>query len=567
MPPKARNATSPKRRSGDPRKRNPRQPVCGYTFDGRTCRKRGEHLCAGRADHVSGFFRELLVHTKGKWARHAFELTPWQADEVVRPVFGTVWFDPEEGRYVRRFTIVWIEVARKNGKSELMAGIALYLLVADNEESAEIYGCAKDKDQARKVFDVAKRMVELSPVLARRLSIQNQAKRIVDLRSASYYEAVPADAAGNLGHNPHGIVFDEVLTQPDGDLWAAMETGMGTRAQPMMVAATTAGDDPASWCKSKHDEMVRIAEDPSRSPRTFVYIRNVPTDADPWDESLWPLGNPALGDFLKLQILRDEAREARESLSRENTFRQYRLNQWVSQVTRYISMDEWAANVGERGLWLAPDYHRDQLTGLTCWGGLDLSARFDLTAWTLLFGDGSALWRFWVPEAMVPKLDKHTDGKFGGWVKDGWITATEGDVIDYEAIYEAVATDAEAFQIQTVTYDQWSGEPVRQAIVERTGLELVESRTTYDRMTAPMKELERLLKSAGLAHGGNPVAAWMADSLEAKHPTDDPDRVRPVKPDRGKTGKRIDGMVSLILAIDGRLTVDEADALPAADIF
>jgi phage terminase large subunit-like protein len=534
-------------------------------MDGRTCRRRGDHLCKPRADHVSAFFGELLVHTKGRWARHPFLLEQWQADDIVRPVFGTVIYDATEARYVRRYNIVWIEVARKNGKSELLAGIALYLLVADHEEGAEIYGCAKDRDQARKVFDVAQRMVELSPVLSARLDVKAQAKRIVDQETGSFYEVVAADAAGNLGHNPHGIAFDEVLTQPNGDLWEAMKTGMGTRSQPMLVAATTAGNDPASFAKSEHDEMMRILEDPSRSPRTFVYIRNVHKDADPWDESLWPQGNPGLGSFLKWETLRSEAVEARSNKRKENSFRQFRLNQWVQQTTRYISLDQWDANCREVAA--TPDWLRERYAGEKCWAGLDLSSKLDMTAWTLLFGDGTIMWRFWMPESVVPMLDKHTDGQVGRWVDDGWIVATEGDVIDYEAIYTAVEADAEHFAIASVDYDKWSGEPVRQAIEARTGLDVMhESSTTYERMTQPMKELMRALKAGELNHAGNPVARWMADCLEAKSPSDDPDRVRPVKPDRGQSGKRIDGMVTLLLALDGRLTVD-ADELPAADIF
>lgn len=540
-----------------------RQPTCGYTFDGAACRKRGEHLCQPRADKVRGFFAELLVHTKGKWARHPFELAAWQWEDIVRPVFGTVRWDDEERAYVRRYRVIWIEVARKNGKSELMAAIALYLLCADDEEGAEIYGCAKDRDQARKVFDVAMRMVQLSPVLSKRLNVQTAAKRIVDERTGSYYEAVAADAAGNLGHNPHGVVFDEVLTQPDADLWEAMKTGMGTRVQPMMVAATTAGDDPSSFAHNEHLEMERVAQDPDRAPHIFVYIRNVPRDADPWDESLWPLGNPALGSFKRWESMRQEAQEAKENRRKENSFRQFQLNQWVQQATRFISLDEWDANCREVAAnpeWLVP-----RLEGGRCWAGLDLSSKLDTTAWTLLFDDGTILWRFWVPESVVPKLDKHTDGRFGRWVRDGWVVATDGDVIDYNRIYDDIAADSERFAIASVHYDKWSGEPVRQALEDRTGLDMFESSTTYERMTQPMKELVRALKAVELNHAGNPVARWMADALEAKSPTDDPERTRPVKPDRMKVGKRIDGMVSLLLALDGRLA--EADDLPAADIF
>lgn len=540
-------------------------PVCGFTLDGRTCKKRGDHRCKPRAEKVVAFFRELLVHTKGRWARHPFELEPWQAEDIVRPLFGRVRWDHEAQRYVRRYSIAWVEVARKNGKSELMAGIALYLLVADDEESAEVYGCAKDRDQAAVVFDVAKRMVELSPVLSKRLSVKAQQKRIIDERTASVYAVVAADAGGNLGLNPHGIIFDEVLTQPNGDLWEAMKTGMGSRDQPLMVAATTAGDDPSSFAKSEHDEMLRVIEDPDRAPHVFAYIRNVPMDADPWDESNWTLGNPALGSFLRLEVLRQEAMDAKHNRRKENSFRQFRLNQWVSQTTRYISMDEWKANTGDVAL--TPDWLDERQEGKIAWGGLDLSSKLDLTAWCLLFEDGSVRWRLWIPEDMVPTLDKHTDDKFGEWVKEGWVTATEGNVIDYARVYDDIEEDCARFAVASVTYDKWCGEPVRQALMERTGLEeWIESSTTYDRMTAPMKELMRGLKAGEFAHGGNPVLAWMADSLEAKSPTDDPERVRPVKPVRDKTGKRIDGLVAFLLSIDGRLTVD-AEELPEADIF
>jgi len=207
----------------------------------------------------------------------------------------------------------------------MLAGIALYLLCADNEEGAEIYGAAMDRDQARKVYDVAARMVRLSPVLSKRLTVRDSAKRIVDEQTASYYEAIPADAGGNLGHNPHGIVFDEILTQKNGDLWDALRTGMGTRTQPLMVAATTPGNDPAGWCGQMHLEMERVAEDPERAPHILVFLRNLPMDSDPFDESNWAWPNPALGDFLSMQAIRDEAIEARNDPAKENAYRQFRM--------------------------------------------------------------------------------------------------------------------------------------------------------------------------------------------------------------------------------------------------
>lgn len=550
-----------------------RYPQCGYTValkdaqgnvKNQTCTKRGDHLCLQRAEHVRAFFREVLVHTKSRWARRPFELEPWQWEDIVKPLFGTVRWDDEWEDYVRQYRIAWIEIGRKNGKSELIAGIILFLLVADGEEEAELYGAAKDRDQASIIFNVAKRMRDLSPVLSKRLEVNKQQKRLIDERTGSFYQVVAADATGNLGQNPHGIAFDEVIAQPNGDLWGALKTGFGSRPQPLLIAATTAGNDPDSFAKSEHDDMMRISEDASLSPHTFVYIRNVPRDADPWDESNWYLGNPALGQFLSLSVLRDEAIDARMNPRKENLFRQYRLNQWVSQTTRWLSIAEWDNNVGEvlpEPRWLDERYHLKR-----CWAGLDLSSKIDLTAWSLLFEDGTVLWRFWCPETTARMLNEATDDKFSTWAADGWVTLTEGDVIDYDSIYEAVQADHDQFAIVDITYDRWTGEPVRQVIEQRTGLEMIESATTYDRMTAPMQELERMLKAEELRHGANPVARWMADAVEAKSPSDD-ERMRPVKPDRQKSGKRIDGMVTLLMNIAGKLTVEELEDEPAKPFF
>lgn len=539
---------------------------CGYTVALRndadevvnhTCQKTSDHRCMPRAEHVRAFFREVLVHTKSRWARRPFELEDWQWKDIVLPLFGTVRWDVEFEQYVRQYRIAWIEIGRKNGKSELIAGLMLFLLVADGEEEAELYGAAKDRDQAAIIYNVAKRMVDLSPVLSARLSINKQMKRLTDERTGSFYQVIAADASGNLGQNPHGIAFDEVISQPNGDLWGALKTGFGSRPQPLLIAATTAGNDPDSFAKSEHDDMLRIATDPSISPHTFVYIRNVPKDADPWDEANWYLGNPALGQFLSIQVLREEAIDAKTNPRKENLFRQFRLNQWVSQITRWLSVDEWDDNAGE--IWATPDWGIKQLHGRKCWGGLDLSSKLDITAWSLLFEDGSVVWRFWCPEDTAVKLDKVTDDKFSTWAAAGWVTLTEGNTIDYDSIYDAVEADHGLFAIVDITFDRWSGEPVVQEIQKRTGLEMIESATTYDRMTAPMKELDRLLKATELQQHGNPVARWMADSLEAKSPADDPDRTRPVKPDRGKSGKRIDGMVTLLMNIAGRMTVEEPE--------
>ncbi|MCA1845116.1 MAG: terminase large subunit [Actinobacteria bacterium] len=515
--------------------------MCGYSFDGPPCTHKGAHYCKPRADRVVAFFTELLVHTKGQWARQRFDLASWQEHEIVRPLFGEVIWSQEWSCYIRRYRIAWIELARKNGKSELAAGICLYLTVGDDEEGAEVYGAAKDTKQARKVWEPAERMRTLSAPLAKRLGVNKNEKRIYDIKTASYYEVITSDAAGELGHNPHGFVIDEVLAQPNGDLWTAMRTAMGTRRQPLMLALTTATDDPSSFCAVQHSEMVRIAEDPARAPHVFVYCRNTPRDADPWDEANWAYANPALGSFLAASSLRDEALEARNDPSKENSFRQFRLNQHVQQVTRWMPLHLWDASAGM----VVPE----DLAGRSCFGGLDLASTTDLAAWVLLFPDDAGgidvLWRFWSPEAQLPHLDRHTGGQASVWARQGLLSLTEGDWISYDDIHAQIRRDKDAFRIVRVGYDPHEATATSQ-YMQGLGLDVAPVPQGFA-LSEPLKELMRLVKASRFRHGGNPVARWHADSVEVKR--SDEDHIKIVKPDRASSGKRIDGLAAAATAL------------------
>lgn len=506
-------------------------------------------------------FDRLLVHTKGRFARTPFTLASWQRDDIVVPLMATVRYDDEAQQYVRRYRIAWLELARKNGKSELLAAIALILLVADDEESAEVYGCARDKDQARKVFDVAARMVELSPFLSKRLKINRHVKRISDSRTSSYYEVVAADAEGNLGHNPHGIIFDEVLTQRDGGLWDAMRTAMGTRTQPLMVAATTAGSDLGGFCYTEHEYCERVAENPELDPARFVYMRNTPMDADPWDERSWRHANPALprraGDpeaFLSMQALRDEAREAQANPMKENAFRQFRLNQWVQQSTRWLPLELIDA---------CPSTADEPDDGLACWGGLDLAAVSDLTSLCWLFHDGTEdgavrlLWRHWVPEDMLPRLDDMTGGQATVWAREGWLLTTEGNVTDYDQVHAQLAADAERWRVVALGIDRWNSTATTnwlQANVRRLKVEQVAQ--GYRGMSGPMKQLHRLTQRQLLDYGADPVARWCFGAVEVRQ--DDAENIRPVKPHRGRDRHRIDAVVSASMALSSWMAHPQA---------
>lgn len=534
-----------------PAKTSTSPPECGRTFADATCTASGAHVCEPRVAQVVGFFSDRLVHTKGRFARQRFVPTRWQVDEILRPLFGTVVWSVEAGRYVRQYRQAYISCARKNGKSELLAAIALYLMCADGEFGAEVYGAACDRDQARKVFDVADKMVKLSPVMRRNLTCREHAKRLVHENSNSYYEIIAADAAGNLGHNPHGVVFDELLTQRDSRLWDALRTAAGARDEPLLAVATTATDDPSSFPGQEHLECQRIAADPERAPHRFVWIKETPPDADPWDEENWRLANPALGEFLSVETLRQEAMDARNDPTKEHTFRQFRLNQLRQTATRWMPMPVWDGCAGEP--WPRPDWRASMLARRQAFAGLDLAAKLDLTSWCLVFPNDVAdmLWRFWLPEDALPDLDAATGGLASVWAADGWLTITEGNVVDYDRIYADIAADGKAYAIREVGYDRWSGEPVIQELTKRLPrTNFVDIPQTYTGLSPGMTELMALATSGKVAHHANPVARFCFESVEVRHPTDDPDMIKPVKPKRSAQGsKRIDGVVTAAMAV------------------
>lgn len=544
--------------------------ICLCTFRGKTCEKFGAHYCEPRGDKVVAFFRELLVHIKGPLKRTAFVLLDWQEFEIVRPLFGEVQWSHEWKCYARRYRIAYIVVARKNGKSEIAAGMQLYMLVGDDEDSAEVYCAAKDTKQAGKVFEPALRMVQLSPVLSKRLKHIKNARRLVDEKMGSHYEILTADAEGELGHNPHAFNLDEVLSQPDGSLWEAMTTAAGARLQELMYATTTETDDNSSFGAALIDEAEKVQADPARAPHAFSFVRKLPIDddqlevlrdtfpdhpdlpvsCDPFDERNWKWPNPALDQFKSRDAMRRQALEAKNEPDKENGFRQFQANQRVSQTHRWMPMHLYERCVGD--LWLKPDYHRDRLKGRIAWAGFDLAAKFDLSSWCLLVPEGNAvhaMWRFWVPESALKHLDKHNEGKFTRWAREGWLTVTEGDVVDYDRIYSDVEKDATDFEIRAADADQWSMAPVIQEIEKRTGVwEIDAYNNTYQRMTPGMTELMALVKQERLQHHGNPIARFCFDAVEVRKAPYDPELIRPDKPERDKTGKRIDAVPSAAMA-------------------
>lgn len=535
---------------------------CGWVnpADQHECTETGDHLCIPRANHVCGFFENLLVHTKGRHARKRFLLKDWQRDEILRELFGRVVWSVEHEAYVRQYRIAYIELARKNGKSQLLAGIMLYLLFGDGEESAEIFGVAKDRNQASAVFDVASRMVLLSPILSREAKVIPSTKRIVRVKTNGVYKVIAADAGRALGSNPSGVAADEILAWPSPEIWDALRSGMGSmdRLQPLMVAATTAPGGDESFGADMHREMVRVKEDPDRAPHVFTYILNLPLDADIYDERNWHIPNPALGDFLSLEEMRRMALEARNDPVRELAFRRFQLNQTLSSEVHWMPMHLWDETPGT--VYQSATATLDAFAGRECWMGIDLAGRQDLTAVCYLFPDGDScdvVWRHWVPRAAFDRLNKANNGKLAQWAKDGWLEVTEGEVLDLKSesspVYQAIDQDSQRFTVLGIDADRWSADGVLQEIGYRTYIaddDIMAYSNDFVHMSGGMHRLFEMVVERKFRHHDNPVARWCFDCCEARLHTTDPDLIMPNKIKRDQSSNRIDAVAAAIMAVN-----------------
>lgn len=491
---------------------------------------------SGAADRVVLFFERYLRHIKGQWAGQPFVLHDWQRDQIIRPLFG--WKRPDG---TRRYRTAYIEVPRKNGKSTLSAGIALYLLYGDREPGAEVYSAAGDRDQAAIVFDAAKQMVEVSRALSKRGDVYK--RTIVYPKLRSFYKVLSADVPTKHGLNAHGIIFDELHVQRTRDLYDTMTTSTGSRRQPVTVLITTAGVDQTSICYEMHDyadKVIRgvIADD------TFLGLIYAAEKTEDWqDPTTWAKANPGLGLTVSEDYLATEARKAAEIPAYQNTFRRLHLNQWTQQVDRWIDLTLWdtqAASVPE-----------DALAGRTCYGGLDLASVSDLVAWVMVFpreDDIEAidvLARFWCPEAKLHDTTNRYRDQYQAWARAGYLKTTPGDAIDYAFVRKQILEDGSRFRIVDLNVDRlFQAHQLSMELISE-GMKVVGMGMGFLSMAAPMKEFERLLLSQKVHHGGNPVLRWMADNVAVKQ-----DPAGNLKPDKAASQGKIDGIVALVESID-----------------
>ncbi len=488
------------------------------------------------ADRSVGFFRDCLSHTKGEWAGQPLELSDWQAERIIRPLFG--W---KRADGTRRYRTTFIMIPRKAGKSTLAAGIGLYLLFADGEPGAEVYSAAADRDQAGIVFEMARGMVAACPMLAKRA--EGFKRAITVPATGSSYKVLSSDAYTKHGLSASGIIFDEVHAQPDRELWDVLTTSVGARRQPLTVAITTAGYDRHSLCFELYEYACKVRDGVIEDPSFLPVIYEAEREDDWKAPATWRKAHPGIGVSVKEEFFEAECAKAQHLPAYENTFRRLYLNQWTEQADRWISLDAWDANDAE-----LPD-----LEGRECFAGLDLASTTDVAALVLAFPIGGRLYllpKFWIPAEGMRRRIERDRVPYDVWVRQGHVEATDGATIDYDVIRARINALAERYKIRDIAIDRWNATQIATQL-QSDGFEVFGFGQGMASMSAPMKELERRLLAREIGHGGHPVLRWMASNMAAKQ-----DEAGNIKPDRTKSTNRIDGIVAAILAI-GRLMVAE----------
>nr|DAE90166.1 MAG TPA: Terminase large subunit [Caudoviricetes sp.] len=431
----------------------------------------------------------------------------------------------------------------KTHNSELAAAIALYLLYADNEPSAEVYGAACDRNQASIVFDVARQMVEMSPALLRRSKIRSAGKRIINYRNAGFYQVLSAETGTKHGLNVSGLVFDEIHAQPNRKLYDVLTKGSGdAREQPLFFIITTAGNDKNSICYELHTKALDLMQGRKKDYTFYPVVYGLEADEDWTDEANWYKANPSLGYTIKIERVREAYQNAIENPAEENVFKQLRLNIWTSASIRWIP--EQVYDKGNIPIDL------DSLRGRMCYGGLDLSSTSDITALVLAFPPRNddekyiLLPFFWLPEDTLELRCRRDHVLYDVWQKQGFIQTTEGNVIHYGFIEKFIEHLGETYNIREIAYDRWNATQMVQNL-EDMGFTMVPFGQGFKDMSPPSKELFKLLMEGNIIHGGNPVLKWMAGNVVMRQ-----DPAGNIKPDKEKSVEKIDGIVASIMALD-----------------
>ena len=503
----------------------------------------GAYWDEAAAQAACDFFPRYLRHTEGEWAGKPFHLADWQRDRIIRPAFG---WKRADGTRLKR--VIWLEVPRKNGKTELAAGVSLLALMGDAEVGGQVYSMAVDKDQARIVFEKAGVMVGYSEDLRKHLEVYVTSIFCPELMAS--FKPLSSGPKGKHGFSPTAAIGDEVHEWPDGELADVVHKGTGARRQPLEFYITTAGIAGEGYAWEMHELALQILSGEVVDPTFLAVIFAAPDDADWRSEDTHRIANPGYGVSPKAEFIRKECDDAARSPRKENDFKRFHLNIWTEQVTRWISMEAWrkcTRDQGNQELWKVLPA---ELKKRPCYGGLDLGITNDLSAWSLVFPPEKEhdrwvqLWRFWLPQQTIVDEPLARRVRYESFVKDGSLIATPGNVADYDFIEKAILQDAADFNIKKIGIDKFNASQLAVKLLNTHGLPIEWVRQGFLTLSAPSKEFERAVLSGELEHGNNPVAKWMA-----KNVTTERDAAGNIKPDKSKASNKIDGIVAAITAM------------------
>ena len=501
-----------------------------------------------RPDRVIAFCEDFKI-TSGKFAGTKVKLREWQKDDI-RAIY------VEDGNGERPVRTAVLSVGRKNGKTQLAALLALcHLSGPEAEPRGEVYSCANDRFQAGKIFLEMVALIQGHAELSERLNIIRFKKEIEDLQNGSIYAALSADAATKHGLSPSFVIYDELGQAKKRDLFEAMDTAMGARENPLMLVISTQAADDHAPMSELIDYGLKVQGGDVDDASFHLSFYTAPDDADPWSAETWKLANPALGDFRSLPDVERQALQAQKVPSRESSFRNLILNQRVSAHARFINKAEWEACGALVDI--------DSLKGRECFAALDLGATRDLTALVLIFPDdegGADVWpMFFMPEHNLGERSNEDRVPYELWAKAGHITAIPGATLDPSFVAAVIADMAGMFDMKALAYDRWRIEDLKREL-EAIGchLELVPHGQGFKDMSPAVDLLERHVAEALIRHGNNPVLKMCAVNAVITA-----DAAGNRKLDKAKAKGRIDGLVSLAMALSLQARYEDKNELPA----
>jgi phage terminase large subunit-like protein len=514
------------------------------------------------ADAACNFFERILKHTADEWYGKPFLLSPWQ-EEALSAIFGQI---DEAGNRV--IEMAYLEVPKKSGKSEMAAGLALFVLLTTKTPGCQVYGAAAATRQALNVYRAASKMVDQSPILSKRLRVLRGTHRIIKRSDPeSFYAAVAADGDFGDGVNPAVVIADEVhrwKTRKQLDNWDVLSNGGITRRQTLTIAITTAGvqnESPLAW--RLHEKARKIEERIVSDPKFYGRLYGASKEDDPGDPATWIKANPSLkqnGGFLDIEKIRERyvSHEAEGDLT---SFKRYYLNMWDQKESRAIDLAKWDASASDwqaAGLLLKSPEDKVRPISPTlmarfndkrCWAGVDLSMTTDLSAVSLVFpADGGAIDVmpfFWMPEQAVRQRELRDGMPYGRWADQGFIELSAGGVVDYREIMARLEWADEVFDLREICFDPWNSRQISVQLAAK-GRHCIEIRQGVATLSEPSKKLLELVAAGKLHHGGHPVLRWNASCVTVKEHNDN---LMFSKPERSKSSSRIDGIAAMVNAL------------------